>query len=71
MKRQPLTSTVIASVGYDIDTAVLEIEFASGELWHYNLVPPSVHRALLDADSPGRYFGTRVRDRYPERQIYD
>lgn len=71
MRRQPVESSFLTSVGYDADTAVLEIEFASGDVYQYFAVPPSVHRDLMDAPSPGAYFNRRINDRFPTRQRYD
>jgi hypothetical protein len=68
--RIPVRSSVIATVGYDPETAVLEVEFRSGDLYRYFAVPPSVHTALLEADSPGAYFNRHISDRYPTRQQY-
>lgn len=65
MRRRPLESGAIASAGYDPDTAVLELEFTSGEIYRYYAVPRSVHRALLEAESAGRYFREHIRDVYP------
>ena len=62
---------MLRSAGYDPDTAVLELEFTSGDVYRYFAVPPSVHRALVDAESPGAYFNTHVSDRYPTRQQYE
>ena len=69
MRRTRVDSTAIESVGYDPDTAVLEVEFTSGELYRYFAVPRSVHRELLEAESPGHYFGEHVRDVYPTEHI--
>ncbi len=66
-----MTSSVLASVGYDAATALLEIEFTSGEVYRYFAVPPSVHRALMEAPSPGAYFNRSISDRYPTRQRYE
>lgn len=71
MRRDRVASSVLRSVGYDPDTAVLEIEFVSGDVYRYFAVPPSVHRGLVDAASPGAYFNRTVSDRYPTRQKYD
>jgi hypothetical protein len=71
MKRQPLRSSVLSTAGYDAATAVLELEFTSGDVYRYFAVPPSVFRALMDADSPGAYFNTNISDRYPTQQQYD
>jgi hypothetical protein len=69
-RRTPVQSTVIAAVGYDAQTAVLEVEFRSGDVYRYFAVPPSVHRAQIEADSPGAYFNKHVSNHYPTRQQY-
>ncbi len=70
MRRLPVRSSVIATVGYDDDTALLEVEFTSGDVYRYFAVPPSVHRALMAAESPGAYFNRHISDHYPMRQQY-
>ena len=69
MNRTPVRSSVIATVGYDAATAVLEVEFRSGDVYRYFAVPPSVHHALI-TDSPGAYFNRHINDHYPTRQQY-
>jgi hypothetical protein len=69
MRRESVRSSAIASVGYDATIAVLEIEFTSGEVYRYFAVPPSVHRAMMDAPSVGGFFAERVRDVYPEQHL--
>lgn len=69
MKRHQVESSVISSVGYEPDTAVLEIEFLGGGTYRYYAVPPSAYRALIDADSKGRTFIALIRDRYPTERI--
>ncbi|WP_285117225.1 KTSC domain-containing protein [Leifsonia sp. fls2-241-R2A-40a] len=66
MEREAFDSSVIASAGYDAAVQTLEVEFASGEIYRYRLVPRRVWRELRDADSAGAYFNAVVRDRYPE-----
>ena len=56
-------------MGYDDSTAVLEVEFVSGEVYRYFAVPPSVHRALLAAESAGRFFREHIRDVYPSEHL--
>ncbi|MER7797751.1 KTSC domain-containing protein [Microbacterium sp. NPDC096154] len=65
MKRVSLESSVIATAGYDPGTAVLELEFTTGEVYRYYAVPPSIHRALMAARSAGGFFAERIRDVYP------
>jgi hypothetical protein len=65
VRRRHVDSSAVASVGYDPETAVLEIEFTSGEVYQYFAVPPSLHRELLSAASAGRFFAERIRPVYP------
>ena len=64
MRRTPVASASIASLGYDAARAVLEVEFTGGGVYRYLDVPPGVVETLLDARSLGRTFNRWVRDRY-------
>lgn len=64
MKRQRVASSSIAEIGYAAGERMLEVLFRNGGLYRYFQVPPPVHRALLRADSIGRYMNRRIRNRY-------
>ena len=64
MKRQPVTSSSIASVGYEAAAQTLEVEFLNGSVYQYFGVPPAVHSALLDAGSVGSYFSRNIKNNY-------
>ncbi|SEA89808.1 KTSC domain-containing protein [Leifsonia sp. 21MFCrub1.1] len=66
MEREAFDSSVIAAAGYDPSVRALEIEFVSGEVYRYFLVPARVWRELRAAGSAGSYFNAEVRDHYPE-----
>jgi len=52
MKREPIESEVIASMGYDPVWKVLEIEFRqSREIYNYFEVPPEEYSAFRAAKS--------------------
>ncbi|WP_410666039.1 KTSC domain-containing protein [Amycolatopsis sp. lyj-84] len=69
MNRQPVTSTNIASIGYDPQTRTLEIEFRNCRVYQYSDVPEATATALLNAASHGQYFNLYVKDRYSARRI--
>jgi hypothetical protein len=69
VRRVPVESRAIASVGYDPAGNVLELEFVEGDVYQYFLVPASVHRELMAADSLGNFFRLNVRDRYEYRRL--
>jgi len=65
VRRLPVASSAISSVGYDERSSVLEVEFRSGTVYDYFDVPPKVWKALLGAPSKGRFVTRRIRDRFP------
>ncbi len=56
MERTPVTSSSIASIGYDPTEKVLEVEFHHGGVFQYFDVPGEEYEAFRAADSIGRYF---------------
>ena len=65
MRRVPVESSAVTSVGYDATTNELEIEFAGGGVYRYYGVPASRVEALLAAASIGRYVTEHIKPRYP------
>jgi hypothetical protein len=65
MKRQPVSSSLIRSVGYDPVDSILEIETNEpNRLYTFYDVPFSVYDELMEAPSKGRYFNEFIRDLY-------
>jgi hypothetical protein len=64
MHRQGITSSSLASVGYDLRQAVLEVEFRSGAVYRYYEVPKRLFQDLLAAPSKGAFLNQRIRDRF-------
>jgi hypothetical protein len=60
-----IRSTSVAAVGYDEDRHELSVTFVSGDTYVYAMVPPSVHRELLAAESAGRFVNATVKPTYP------
>ena len=61
MIRMPVSSSNLASVGYDPNAQTLEIEFLHGGIYQYSGVPSSVHLGLMAASSHGAYFDQHVK----------
>ncbi len=64
LKRSPVTSSAIVSVGYDAAVRTLEIEFEGGAVYDYFDVPEAVWRRFADSDSKGGFFAAEIRERY-------
>ena len=69
IERAPVSSTNIASIGYDENQMVLEIEFLNGRVYRYEGVPEYVFRNFLNASSKGRFFHSNIRNVYPYSRI--
>ncbi|MGA3052050.1 MAG: KTSC domain-containing protein [Chitinispirillaceae bacterium] len=64
MDRLPVSSSNLASVGYDPSSMTLEIEFKDGSLYQYFDVPVAVYQGLMNADSKGTFFSQNLRNDY-------
>ena len=69
MKRASVSSSSIASVGFDIALATLEVEFVSGAVYRYFAVPAAVHLQLMGAASMGAFLNRFVRDVFPFARV--
>ncbi|MCY4732110.1 KTSC domain-containing protein [Natronomonas gomsonensis] len=61
MEREPVSSSLVESVGYDLAEATLEGELENGRVYQYRDVPKSTHQEFRAADSLGRYFNRCIR----------
>lgn len=57
-------SSNLRAIGYDPSAQLLEIEFRSGAVYAYQAVLPSEADGLMASESKGKYFASRIRDRY-------
>jgi hypothetical protein len=64
MERTRVSSSNLASVGFDPDSSTLQIEFKDGGIYNYLSVPAQHFDGLLSAGSAGRYFHLHIKDRY-------
>ncbi len=64
MRRVPVDSTSIASIGYDPRKRELEVEFRdSGDVYLYFEVPGEEHQAFTAAESKGTYLNQSFKPR--------
>lgn len=69
MSRTPVSSSNLASVGYDPQQHILEVEFLGGAVYQYYNVPEQVYRSLMSASSHGGYFSAYIRNSYQYSQL--
>jgi len=61
MVRQNVSSSNLASVGYDLNSNTLEVEFNHGGIYQYSNVPESIYSGLMNASSHGQYFDAKIK----------
>lgn len=67
MRRTPVDSSSIHSIGYDPETRRLQVEFHSGKVYDYAGVEPAEHARLVAASSIGAHFAKHIRPLYDGR----
>lgn len=53
MRSTAVSSSNLASIDYDADQRILEIEFLNRSVYQYYNVPESLYRSLMNASSYG------------------
>ena len=64
-----MPSSVILRFAYDQNERELWVEFTSGRKYVYSNIPEEVASAFRCAFARGAYFNTRIRDRFPHREV--
>lgn len=67
--RQPIYgSSYLASIGYDYNKNVMEVEFTDGAIYEYKCSDAEIDD-ILAADSRGQWFYYNVRTSFPFRRV--
>jgi hypothetical protein len=66
MTRHPVNSSNIRSIGFDVDSRLLEVEFhgrgaKKGPIWRYFPITLETYQTLVKSESIGNYFNTHIR----------
>lgn len=69
MNRQSVSSSNIASIGYDVDSQTLEIGFLDGSVYQYFDIPEQVHQDLMSASSHGQYLAKNIKGGYKYSKV--
>lgn len=57
-------STSLATVAYDAERAVLQVEFRDRTMYQYIDVPRKIYKDLCQAESKGVHFNQHIRNRF-------
>ena len=69
MDRQSVSSSNLASVGYDPNSETLEVEFKNGSIYQYYNVPQFMYERLMEAGSVGNFLNTQIKGTYAYSQV--
>ena len=64
ISRQPVSSSDIASFGYDPENEILEIEFHATGVYRYFSVPAEIFETLRSTPSPGKFFLKNIKGKF-------
>lgn len=65
MEREMVASSTVLSVGYDLPSETLEVEFKSGGLYQYYNVPEAIYQQFMQSDSKGKFLHVYIKNVYP------
>jgi hypothetical protein len=60
MRRIPVNSSNIRSIGYELAPAILEVEFTSGDVYQYYDVPEHLYKEFFHASSLGGFLNDNI-----------
>ncbi|WP_112236690.1 KTSC domain-containing protein [Kribbella monticola] len=69
MRRRPVDSASVRSVGYSMSSRTLEIEFVNGSVYQYFDVPQPTYAGLLAASSIGNFVNTQIKPYYEFAEV--
>jgi hypothetical protein len=67
--RELVSSSNVASIGYDEQSETLEVEFLNGSIYQYFNVGPDLYAQLKTAASKGQFLNTYIRKAYPYSRV--
>lgn len=69
MERLTVSSSTIASVGYDEAIQVLEVEFIKTGIYQYMNVPQPTFEAPMGAPSLGVFLNANIKGQFPYERL--
>jgi len=69
MQRTQVSSSNIQSIGYDPQSAVLEVEFISGDIYQYLNIPEHLYEQFMNASSHGQFLNNHIKYSYRYQKV--
>lgn len=62
-------SSSIEALGYDAESRTLHVTFKGGKTYEHTDVPIEKYAAMTGADSAGKFYNTKIRDKYSAQKL--
>lgn len=69
MERYSVSSSNISSIGYELNSGTLEIEFTNGSIYQYYGVPENIYDSLMRESSKGKFFNIYIKNAFPYSRV--
>lgn len=69
IEMKPVTSSALKALGYDAATKTMHVEFPTGVRWTYADVPQDAFDSVVNAESIGREFRSRIKGLYQGAKV--
>ena len=69
MNSHPVDSSSLASVAYDGEQKILQIEFRDRSVYQYSRVPGAIYEERWQAESKGAYYNRQIRTRFAHVRV--
>jgi len=66
---EKVESSMISQVGYDKENKQLMVQFLNGGIYSYDQVEEKVYKKLIEAESKGKYFLKKIKDKYEAAKV--
>ena len=64
LDRKRVESDIFRSIGYDVDSRIMEVEFKDGLVFRYFQVPEGIHKRLMRTRSKSAFFRNNIHYQY-------
>jgi len=66
---QKVNSSDIDSIGYSDAKNIMLVRFKTGAMYEYHGIGADIYTALVSSQSIGKYFTSKIRGRYPYKEV--
>ena len=69
MARQSVQSSNVSSIGYEVASGTLEVEFQNGTIYQYYGVPQNIYDQFMQAPSKGQFLNAYIKNAYAYSRV--